>query len=115
MPKNYNGGEPGTKDFDVVDEETEVPLGYELSDFYSVGEHKELPVNIWWAIKKYSGLIGPNTLPFASDCYNRIYFFKWSSDTPQIWVLIFMSEEEPNIYFLLNSFEELIESLYNGD
>jgi hypothetical protein len=113
--KNYHGGIPEAKDFDAVDEETGASLGYELHNFFSVDEHKERPLNIWWVIKNYATLIGTGTLPFADDGYNRIYYMKWDKNVHQIWVLKFMSEDEPETYLLMNSFDELLGALYNAD
>jgi hypothetical protein len=113
--KNYHGGMPEAKDFGATDEDTGVPLGYELHNFFIVDEHTDRPLNIFWAIKNYSNLIGPGTLPFADDGYNRIYYMRWDKNAHQVWALKFMSEDELETYFLMNSFDELLGALYNAD
>lgn len=111
--KNYNGGEPETKELCVFDEEMGVTVAYGLQEFYVVDEHKELPINIWQAIEKYSSLIGPGALPFAEDGYNCVYYFKYIQNVAQVWCLAFMEDEEPENFLLFNSFDELLGALCN--
>lgn len=99
----------------AYNEDIGIPLGYELHNFFIVDECTDRPLNIWWVIEKYSELMGPNTLPFADDGYNRIYYIKWENNEPQVWVLVFLSEEEPDTYRLLNSFDKLLEALFYVD
>lgn len=111
--KNYNGSRPKAKYFDVIDEEDGIPLEYELGDFYIVDENRNIPSNIWWVIQNYSEYIGPDTLPFADDGINQIYYMKWINNVPQVWFLIYLDVDEPEIYCVSNSFDELLGALYN--
>ncbi len=117
MLQNFNGGEPEAKCLRVVDQKTGIPLKHELLDFFIVDEHKELPLNIWWTIENYSEFIGSNTLPFAEGEYSCIYFLKWKHDLAQVWCLKFDEdeEEEPEIFLIFNSFDELLGALYNAE
>jgi len=112
--KHYHGGIPEAQAFDAMDGEMDIPVGFELHNFYIVNEHKNRPLNIWWVIENYSALMGPSTLPFADDGYSRVYYMKWVNDIPQVWVLL-LSEEGPETFQLFNSFDELLGALYSAE
>lgn len=110
--KNYNGSIPGATYFDAIDNETGIHLERELAIFYCLDENKESSENIWYAITKYSRFIGPNTLPFADDGNRQIYYIKWENDIPQVWYLSYLDLDEPETYLVNDSFDDLLESLY---
>lgn len=56
--------------------------------------------------------MGPNTLPFADDGVEQIYYMKWVNNVPQVWFLEYLDLEEPETSLVMNSFDELLESLY---
>lgn len=113
--KKYNGGEPDARYFEVIDEKTGVPLQRELYKFYDFDHIKETPETIWWIIENYKDFLGPNTLPFAEDAHQQIYFFKWIDNIPQIWFLAYLDLEKPETCFVMNSFDELLGALYVAD
>ncbi|CAM2932185.1 SMI1/KNR4 family protein [Legionella worsleiensis] len=113
--KNYNGSRPNFKYFDVIDEKDGIPLEYELGDFYIVDENRNKPSNIWWVIQNFSEYLGPNTLPFADDGIDQVYYMKWVNNIPQVWHLVYQDLDEPETYCVSNSFDELLEALYNAD
>jgi hypothetical protein len=111
--RNFNGGAPEVTYFDVIDEDTGVPLEWTLHKFYYLDNHKEIPANIWWVIENYSEFLGANTLPFADDGIQQIYYMKWVDDEPQVWFLAYLDIEEPETFFLMNSFDELLAALHS--
>lgn len=113
--KNYHGGISEAINFGAYNEDIGLPLGYELRNFFIVDELTDRPLNIWWNIEEYSEFMGSDTLPFADDGDNRIFYLKWENNIAQVWVLVFLSEEGPDTYFLLNSFDELLGSLFYSD
>jgi hypothetical protein len=113
--RNFNGGAPDATYFDAIDKETHVPLEWKLSDFYFLDENKDTPSNIWWVIEQFQGVMGPNTLPFADDGMHQIFYLKWVNSVPQVWFLAYLDIEEPETYFLKDSFDELLGALYRAD
>lgn len=110
--KNFNGGSPQASFFDVVDRETGIQLEKELAEFYFLDDNKSMPDNIWWVIKTYGKLLGPDILPFADDGLQQVYYLKWKNNVPQIWFLSYLDLDEPEAYLMKNSFDDLLESLY---
>ena len=110
--KNYNGGHPETRCFHVIDPETGVAGEMEIYKFFYLDSHKEIPANIWWRIENYTEFMGKNTLPFADDGVQQIYYMKWVNDVPQVWFLAYLDLEEPETYMVMNSFDELLDDLY---
>ncbi|MBA2648780.1 MAG: SMI1/KNR4 family protein [Legionella sp.] len=113
--RNYNAGEPEAKYFDVIDKPTGVPLEWKLHKFYHLGEDKITPADIRWLIENYSEYMGPNTLPFADDGEQQIYFMKWIDNIPEVWFLAYEERPEPESFKVLDSFDELLGALYVGD
>jgi cell wall assembly regulator SMI1 len=109
--KNYNGAESGAKYFSVVTNEG-VHCERELHDFFYLDNNKNSPGNIWWNIEHFNEYMGPNTIPFANDGVNQVYFMKWVNDVPQVWFLAYLDIEEPESWLVMESFDELLESLY---
>lgn len=110
--KNYNGGHPEARYFDVIDEEIGIPLEWKIYKFYYLDDNKKIPANIWWVIENYTEIMGPNTLPFADDGLQQVYYMKWVNNVPQVWFLAYLDLEKPETYFVMNSFDELLVSLY---
>ncbi|KTC84358.1 SMI1/KNR4 family protein [Legionella drozanskii] len=110
--RNYNAGSPEAKYFDAIDEETGVLLEWKLHNFYILDDDKEIPANIWWVIENYQDIMGPNTIPFADDGLQQIYYMKWVNNVPQVWFLTYLDLEEPETHFVINSFDELLDALY---
>lgn len=110
--RNYNWALPGAILFTSVDEETGVPLEYELSIFYYLDGEKGSPENIWYIIKRFSAFIGPNTIPFADDGIKQVYYLKWKNNVPQVWYLSYLDLDEPETHLVKDSFDELLEELY---
>jgi len=114
--RHYNGCCPTAKYFDVIDEDG-IPGEWTLYDFYTLDQDKESPANIWWTIKHYGADMGPNTIPFAEDRADQIYYFKWVNDAPQVWMIGYDYDveaedvSEPGV-FVLDSFDTLLNSLY---
>ena len=112
---NFNGGSPAANYFDVIDPSSGIAGEWKIGKFFTLDENKEFPSNIWWKINNYSKLMGANTLPFADDGLQQIYFMKWVNNTPQVWFLAYLDMDEPESFFLMNSFDELLDALYNGN
>lgn len=110
--RDYNAGEPTAKYFHVMDEEEGVPGEWELGIFYHLDENKKTPADIWWLIENYTDLMGPNTLPFADDGLQQIYYMKWVDNIPQVWFIEYLDLEEPETYFVMESFDKLLDALY---
>lgn len=113
--RNYNAGEPEAKYFEVINPLTGLPGEMELYKFYHLDDKKEIPENIWWIINNYSQYIGPNTLPFADDGEQQFYYIKWVNNIPQVWFLAYLDLDEPESYFVMGSFDELLDALYASE
>jgi hypothetical protein len=113
--RRFNNSSPSATYFDVLDEGGSFPYRYELSSFYYLDENKNLSNNIWWQIKHYGKFMGPDSLPFADDGVQQIYYLKWLNSIPQVWYLTYLDLEEPECTFVMNSLDELLDSLYVGD
>ncbi len=110
--KSYNGSSP-TSTYFVGNEEFLGGQGeYPLMEFYDIDDNLESPSNVWWQIKQFGKYMGPNTLPFADDGRQQVYFMKWVDNIPQVWLLVYLDLDSPKLRFVKNSFDELLESLY---
>ena len=113
--KNYNGGQPKAKYFNVMNEELGIPGEWKLYNFYFLNENKTSPANIWWLIENYIEYMGPNTLPFADDGDDQVFYIKWINNVPQVWFLAYLDLEEPETYLVVDSFDKLLGALYAID
>jgi len=109
--QHYNGGDPEARYFEVKDD-TEIPGEMEISRFFILNDEKDVPANIWWKIKNYGEYMGPQTVPFASDYAEHIYYLKWVNDVPQVWYLAYQDMEGTETYPVKDSFDDLLEGLY---
>lgn len=107
--REHNGGTPALHHFDADEE------AYSLNYFYSLGDKKDSSLNIWWAADRFSALAGPETLPFAEDATNNVYFFKWIDEIAQVWILRCDELEEPEADFVAHSFDELLCALHDAN
>jgi len=107
--KKYNRLKPKLDEFDIGDET------YLINYFYSLTDDKGSVSNIWWAIDNFSSFLGENTLPFAEDASNEIYFFKWVDDKTEVWLLRCDELEEPEDESVIESFDELLTLLHSSD
>ena len=110
--KNYNGGQPSLKYFHALHPEYNTTGAMKLSHFYFLDDNTNANENIWWVINYYSEIMGPNTLPFADDGLQQIYYIKWVNDIPQVWFLAYLDLDEPETFLVKDSFDELLSDLY---
>ncbi len=85
----------------------------EITKFLILDSNKSIPANIWWQIENYGEYLGGNAIPFAVDHEQHIYYLKLvDNNAIQVWHLEFQDMEGVETYFVKNSFDELLESLY---
>lgn len=110
--KHYNGGSPKNKFFHVTPQGSATPGEWEIDKFYDLHSDKNKTESIWWIIENYKELIGVNSLPFGENDEQQIYYMKWVNNVPQVWLLNSQDLDEPESYFIMGSFDELLGSLY---
>ncbi|MDF1758655.1 MAG: SMI1/KNR4 family protein [Legionellaceae bacterium] len=110
--KKYNGGRPEARYFNVKMPYDDVEGECEIAHFYTLDINKEMPESIWWLIKNYSEVIGPSSIPFVDDGVEQFYYMKWVNGIPQVWFLEHLDIPGYETYMVLNSFDELLNSLY---
>jgi hypothetical protein len=122
LPENYkfilnhfNGGSPEANYFEVIDPCAGIAGEWNIGKFFTLDGNKEFPSNIWWKLKNYAELMGDNALPFADDGIQQIYYLKWINNSPQVWYLAYLDLDEPETFFLMNSFDELLGALQSTD
>lgn len=110
--KKYHGGCPETFLLEAQLPEDELPGEMEVSKFLILDSLTKDPLNIWFNIKNYSAYIGENSVPFAVDFADNVYYLKYSNNKHQVWYFALYAVDEIETYLIFESFDDFLQSLH---
>mgnify|MGYP000397954163 CR=1 FL=1 len=113
--KHYHGRDPGANRLEVTFPDDEFVYEMDVAGFLYLDLEENYPCNIWYLINDYAEYIGENTVPFADDYAQHIYYLKYNSDQHEVWYLEHEEVEETRKYKVCDSFEHFLSSMYNDE
>ena len=113
--KKYHGGYPGSDCIELIDEEDGLPYDMDISSFLVLDSNYESPINIWFLIKQYTNWMGENSIPFAEDLAQNIFYLNYKNNNHEVWYLAHHEVEETETYKICDTFEQFLNSMYTEE